>query len=168
MRLELHPAFVIVVWLQLLRRLQAPVRHSEHQATLKHECETTLSHLLRLQLRIGRLLERGSVGAMRRHDVVQARARCLEAAPGLGIVLTAHEAHELGHGVAVIPGGTESVFLDEPPGRENNKVSDSGAWLIRRTREHGVNRWIWVVEGDAPDDGETTKIVFVRIVWEMC
>lgn len=102
---------------------------------------------------------------MGRHDVVKTRTGGLEATASLGIVLAADETHELGHGVAVVPGGSEGVLLDEPAGREDDKVGDSCAGMVGGAGEHCVDGWIGVVEGSAADDGEPAKVI---LVWVDC
>lgn len=101
-----------VLSLNLLTRLQPPLRKPQHQATLKHERHATLSNLLRLQHRIARPLKAVCIRPMRRHDVVKTGTSWLKASTSLGVVFAADESHEFGHGVAVVPRGPECVFLD--------------------------------------------------------
>jgi hypothetical protein len=55
----------------------------------------------------------------------------LKAAARFGVVLTADQTHELGHGVAVVPRGTERIFLDEPARWEDDEIGNGGAWMVR-------------------------------------
>lgn len=98
------------------------------------------------------------------HDVVQTRTRRLETTAGLRVVAAAYQAHELGHGVAVVPRRPEGVLSHEPAGRENDEVGNGGAGVVGGPRQHGVNGGVGVVEGDRADGVEASEIVLERVV----
>jgi len=77
---------------------------------------------------------------------VQRRARGLEAAAGLGVVLAVDQAHEFGHGVAVVPGRSEGVLLHEPAGWEDDEVGDGRAGVVRGRGEDGEDAGVGVIE----------------------
>jgi len=52
------------------------------------------------------------VGAVAGHDVVEGHSSSLKSASGFGVVDSGEETHAFGHGVAMVPGWTEGVFLD--------------------------------------------------------
>ena len=158
------PTLPIIPLLHLPTLPQPPLRHPNHQATLKHKCHAPLPNLHRLQLRPTRLLMRRSVRPMPRHHIMQRRAGGLEPPARLGVVLAVDEAHELGHGVAVVPRRAERIFRDQPARRENDKVCDGGARHGRRRREHRVDGGIRVVEGDGAQRVEAREVVLVRVV----
>jgi hypothetical protein len=164
MRPQRLPALRVIILLHLCALVQSPLRHANHQTTLKHKRHTALANLARLQLDITRLLVRRRIRPMPRHDIVQRRARRLEAAARLRVVLAANEAHELGHGVAVVPGGPEGVLSDEPARREDDKVGDGGARHGRLRSEHREDGGVRVVEGYAADGVEAPEVVLVRVV----
>lgn len=97
---------------------------------------------------------------------MQRRARRLEAALAalLGVVLAVDQAHEFGHGVAVVPGRAESVLGDEPAGREDDEVGDGGARVVGLRRQDGEDARVRVVEADAADGVEAAQVVLVRVV----
>lgn len=131
MHLQLRPAMFVIVRLHLTALLQAPIRDPQHIATLKHKRHAPLPNLERLQLSIRRPLKSISIRPMRRHDIVKTSSSGLKTASRFGVVLTADQTHEFGHGVAVVPRRTECIFLDEPAWREDDKVGDSGAGMVR-------------------------------------
>lgn len=61
-----------------------------------------------------------SIGTMTGHDVVERHSSGLESAAGFGVVDSREEAHAFGHCVAMVPGWTEGVFLDQPTRREDD------------------------------------------------
>ena len=71
-----------------------------------------------------------TVRPVRTHDIVQTGAGSLEPAAGLGVIVAVDQAHEFGHGVAVVPWRAEGVFLDQPAGREDDEVGDCGAGVV--------------------------------------
>lgn len=98
---------------------------------------------------------------------MQASTGWLEATPGLGIVVTSDQSHELRHGVTVVPRWTESVFLYEPAGRENDKVGNGRAFMIRRSSKDSENGRIGVIKRDRTNSVEATQIILVRVVVAM-
>jgi hypothetical protein len=60
------------------------------------------------------------VGPVACHDIVEGHSTSLKSPAGLCIVDSAEETHAFGHGVAVVPGWTEGIFLDEPTRREDD------------------------------------------------
>ncbi|KAA8566838.1 hypothetical protein EYC84_009937 [Monilinia fructicola] len=55
--------------------------------------------------------------------------------PVFRIVFAADEAHEFGHGVAVVPWWSEGVFADEPARRKDDEIGDGGTDVVRGSRE---------------------------------
>src|SRR5208282_3012181 len=55
-----------------------------------------------------------SVRTMTGHNVVKGHSSCLESATSFSVVGSAEKTHAFGHCVAVVPGWTEGVFLDQP------------------------------------------------------
>lgn len=64
----------------------------------------------------------------------------------------------------MVPRGPERVFLHQPAGREDDKVSDGGADVVGLRCQDRVDAGIGVVEGDAADDAEAAQVVFVGVV----
>lgn len=94
-----------------------------------------------------------SVGTMTRHDVVERHSSGLESAAGFGVIDSREEAHTFGHCVAMVPGWTEGVFLDQPTRREDDDyklmsirdgstVCDGSSSVRRLTSQDGINTWI--------------------------
>lgn len=104
---------------------------------------------------------------MRTHHVVQTCATWLETATALGVVITVNEAHEFGHGVAVVPRGPECVFRYQPTGRKNDKVSNCGAHVFRWGGEHREDARVGMIVGDGTNGAEAGEVVFIRVVEAM-
>lgn len=165
-RLDSAPALLAISFLDLLARPQPPVSHANHEAALKHKGTAAGANLDRRQLGIARALVALGVRAVAAHDVVQAGAAGHEAArpSALGVVAAADEAHELAHGVAVVPGRAEGVLADEPARREDDKVGHGGARDGRRRREHREDGRVRVVVGNCADGVEAAQVVLVGVV----
>lgn len=166
MRLDSAPALLAITLLDLLARPQPPFSHAKHEAALKHKGTAVDANLDGLQLGIARALVALGVWAVAAHDVVQAGAAGDEAAcaAALGVVAAADEAHELAHGVAVVPGRAEGVLADEPARREDDKVGHGGAGHGRRRRQHREDGRVRVVVGDCADGVEAAQVVLVGVV----
>lgn len=93
---------------------------------------------------------------MRAHDVMQTRSGWLEAAAGFRIIITGDKAHELGHGVAVVPWRTESVLLHQPTWWEDDKVGDGSSDMVRGASEDSENGRIGVIKGNRADGVKAT------------
>lgn len=163
-----HPAptLLSILLLHLLTRPQSPFRNAHHGTALKHESTAALAHFSRLQLGVPRAFSALGVGAVARHGIMQARASGDEPslAAALGVVAARDEAHELGHCVAMVVGGTEGVFGDEPAWGEDYKVGDGGAGDAAGGGEDGEDGGVRVVVGDCADGVEAAQIVFVGVV----
>lgn len=134
---------------------------------LKHERHAVLADLVRFQLSVARTFERIRVWAVGTHHIVQTSTTGLETTSSLRIVAAANQTHELGHGVAVVPWGTESVLGNEPAGREDDKVGNGSADMIGGTSQDSVDGWIGVVKRDRPNGVESAQIVLVWVVVAM-
>ena len=109
-------------------------------------------------------LESLGIGAVAGHAVVQAGSAGNEAF-GLGVVRAEDQAHEFVHQVAMEPRRAEGVLGNHPARREDGEVAVGGAGNIRRRAQHGVDRWVGVIEGDGVDAVEEGEIVLVgRVV----
>lgn len=171
MHLQRLPAVSVVVLLHLLTGLQTPFRHPDDQATFKHECHAAGAHLLGRQRDGGCLLEALHIRSVAGHGVVKTGPRRLEAtlAAALGIVVAHNQAHELGHGVPMVPRGTEGIFGHQPARGEDDKVGHCGAVAVRGRgrREYGEDAGIGMIVRNAADGHEPAEIVFVRIIVAM-
>ncbi|KAI6762591.1 hypothetical protein HG530_008571 [Fusarium avenaceum] len=127
----------VIIRLHLTALLQSPIRNAQHVATLKHKRHAPLPNLERLQLSIRRPLKSISIRSMRRHDIMQTGPSWLETTARFGVVLAADQTHEFRHGVAVVPRGTECIFLDEPAWWEDDEICDGGAWMVRGAGQDG-------------------------------
>lgn len=165
-RLDTSPALLAIALLDLLARPQPPVSDTNHEAALEHEGTAAGADLDRRQLGVARALVALGIRAVAAHDVVQAGAAGHEAASAatLGVVAAADEAHELAHGVAVVPGRAEGVLADQPARREDDEVGHGGARNGRRRREHREDGRVWVVVRDGADGVEAAQIVLVGVV----
>lgn len=164
--LDAAPAVLAVLLLDLAARPEPPVRDPDHQAALKHEGAAPGPDLGRPQLRVPRALVAVGVRAVPAHDVVQARAAGDEPAFAalFRVVPALDEAHELAHGVAVVPRRAEGVLAHQPARREDDKVRHGGAQVVRRRRQHGEDARVRVVEADAADGVEAAQVVLVGVV----
>lgn len=179
--LEWCPAVVVVLLLHLLASLQAPFRHTYHQRAaedvsllfhqalalnlpLEHEGHASVTDLGRLQLGIASPLERIRVRTVRAHHIVQASAGRLEAASSLCVVVSCDQAHELGHGVTVVPWGPEGVLSNEPTRWEDDKVSNGGADVVGGPGQNGIDGGVRVIKRDRPDGVESAEVVLVGVV----
>ena len=163
-RLQRLPTLGIVILLNLAAHPESPLGDPNHQAALEHESHAPLAHLDRLEHGLAGPLVRGGVGPVRAHDVVQAGARGPKPGGGLGVVLSVDEAHELGHGVAVVPRRAEGVLLDEPARGEDDEVGDGGAGMVGLGGQDGEDGRVRVVVRDAADGAEAAEVVLVRVV----
>lgn len=102
---------------------------------------------------------------MRAHDIMQGGATGLEAtfASRFGIVVAGDQTHELRHGVAVVPRRTEGLLCNKPTRREDDKVGNSRTNDGRGGCEHSEDTWVRMIETDASNGVEPTKIVLVRV-----
>jgi len=165
--LDALPRVRAVLLLDLLARPEPPLGDPDHEAALEHEGAASGADELGLEPGdVPGALVAGRVGAVPAHDVVQARAARAESALAglLGVVHAPDQAHELGHGVAVVPRRAEGVLGHEPAGREDDKVGDRRARAVRHRGEHGEDARVRVVERDAPDGVEPAQVV---LVWEV-
>jgi hypothetical protein len=65
----------------------------------------------------------------------------------------------------MVPRRTERIFGDEPPGWEDDKVGNGSSRVsIARRREHREDRGVRMVEGDAADGVEATKVILVGVI----
>lgn len=165
-RLDTAPALLAIALLDLVARPQPPFGNTNHEAALKHKGTAAGADLYGRQRGIARALIALGIRAVAAHDVVQAGAAGHEAArtAALGVVAAADEAHELAHGVAVVPRRAEGVLADEPARREDDKVGHGGAGHGRRRREHREDGRVRVVVGDCADGVEAAQVVLVRVV----
>ena len=74
------------------------------------------------------------------------------------------EAHELGHGVAVVERWAEGIFGDEPSGWENDEVGDGGPGALRGGGEDGEDAWIRMVVGDGANGTEASEVILIGVV----
>ncbi|KAI6775826.1 hypothetical protein HG530_002584 [Fusarium avenaceum] len=127
-------ALLIISFLHLLTRPESPLRNTHHQTALKHKRTASSADLDRLELCVPRTLVALCVRPVTAHNVVQTRASGHETpcAATLGVVAALDEAHELAHGVAVVPRWAECVFADEPSRWEDYEVGDCCAGIFAR------------------------------------
>lgn len=90
---------LVVASVQLLARVQAPLRGGHAERGLEHEGLGAIGNALRNQWLIRRHFEAIAIWAMRRHDAVQRGSSWLEAVL-LGLVFAEDQAHELAHAVS--------------------------------------------------------------------
>lgn len=166
MRLDASPALLAVALLDLLAGAQSPFSDTDHEAALKHEGTAATADLDGGELGIAGTLVAVGVWAVAAHDVVQTGASGNEAAgaASLGVVAAANEAHELAHGVAVVPGRAEGVLTNQPAGREDDEVGDGGAGHAGRGRQDGEDGRVRVVVRDGADGVEAAQVVLVGVV----
>ncbi|KAF4983897.1 hypothetical protein FZEAL_773, partial [Fusarium zealandicum] len=114
--LFMRTALLVISLLDLLTRPQPPFSNANHETALKHKRTAPGADLCRLQLGVPRPLSALRVRAVPAHDIVQARAagdKAARPAP-LGIVAALDQAHELAHGVAVVPRPPARALADQP------------------------------------------------------
>lgn len=173
------PTLFAITFLYLLASLQSPFRHAHHQTALKHEAAAIRADFGGRQRGRACTLVALCVGTVAAHDVVKTRAAgCKAARTGtLGVINAADDAHELAHGVSVVPRRTEGVLAHEPARREDDEVGDGGAGHRGRRREDSEDGGVWVIEGDGADRVEAAEIVLVRVIvavpgnnveWRVC
>lgn len=162
--LQSLPRVSVVISLHLLAAVQCPLSNAHHQARLKHESHRSLPNLLWSQFSSRCPLVSRSIWSVSGHDVVQRSTSWLETTANLGIVVTLDQAHELRHGVAVVPRWAESALCDQPTWWEDDKVSNGGSLSRGWSSEDGEDRWIWVVVANGADGVEATEIVLVWVV----
>lgn len=80
----------------------------------------------------------------------------------LGLVHTAHKAHELVHDVAVEIRWPERVLRDRPPWREDDKVGDRDTRHGGGAGEHREDAWVSVVKADGVHRAELVQVVLER------
>lgn len=165
-RLDASPALLAVAFLDLLAGAQSPFGDADHEAALKHEGTAATADLDGGERGVAGTLVAVGVWAVAAHDVVQAGASGDEAAGAapLGVVAAADEAHELAHGVAVVPGRAEGVLADEPARGEDDEVGDGGAGHAGRGGQDGEDGRVRVVVGDGADGVEAAQVVLVGVV----
>lgn len=167
--LDTPPTVLIIFILHLRTRLQPPLRHANHQATLKHKRTAPRTHFRRLQLCIRRTFKALRIRAMPTHHVMQTRApRYKPTGSALfRIVPALNQPHELTHGIPVVPRRTKRVLAHQPPRRENHKVRDRGARRVGQRAQHRENGRVWVVERHGADGVEAAQVILVRVVHPM-
>lgn len=180
--LQRCPAVLVVLFLDLFAGLQAPLRNTDHERAmqvlaislkkncrsinipLEHECHASIADLGRLKLGITGTLECGRVWTVCTHHVMQTSTRGLETTSSLCVVVTADQTHKLRHGVTVIPRRTEGVFGDQPAGREDDKVGDGSANVVRGTGQNSEDGGVGVVERDGSNNVESAQVVLERVI----
>ena len=182
MALQRCPAVLVVLFLDLLAGLQAPLRNTNHERAmqmlaisskkncrsinipLEHEGHASIADLGRLKLGITGPLECGRVGTVCTHHIVQTSTRRLETTSSFCVVITADQTHKLRHGVAVVPRRTEGVLGDQPAGREDDKVGDGSANMVRGTGQNSEDGGVGVVERDGSNNVESAQVVLERVI----
>lgn len=166
MRHHTTPALLAIPFLHLLTRPESPFRHAHHQTALKHERAAARAHLDRRELCLPRALVALCIRSVTAHDIVQTRAAGHEPARTtlLRIVPAADEAHELAHGVAVVPRRAEGVLAHQPSGGEDDKVGNRRARDGARRGEDGEDGGVRVVKRDGANGVEAAEVVLVRVV----
>lgn len=152
--LQRCPALFVVIGLDFCTLLQTPVCNSDHQTALKHEGHASLSDLHWRQACIRCFLVCCCVWTMGRHDIMQGCTGGLEPTACLSIILSVDQAHELGHGVPMVPRRPERVFLHQPTRRKDDKVRHCCPRMITLGSEDSEDRWVRMIEADTANGVE--------------